>query len=127
MSDPAVTGKIKILVVDDSRYIVASVGKTLREQGFAVIEANGGVEALEKAHHDKPDCLLLDLLMPDLDGLQVLARLRETGLSIPVIILTADIQETTRKKCIESGAAGFINKPPRTDEMLEAIRKVTGE
>ena len=127
MSDPAGSGKKKILVVDDSRYIVASVSKTLREHGYTVIEATGGLEALEKARTEKPDCMLLDLLMPDIDGLRVLAGLKEEGLPVPAIILTADIQETTRKKCIEAGAAGFLNKPPRGDEMLAAIRKVTGE
>lgn len=127
MSNTAGPSGKKILIVDDSRFILASVGKTLREHGYNVIEAGNGLEAIEKTGTEKPDCVLLDLLMPGIDGLGVLEKFKTAGLDIPVIILTADIQETTRKKCLESGAAGFLNKPPQAEEMLAAIRKVTGE
>lgn len=119
--------KKKILIVDDSRFILAAEGKTLRENGYDVIEADNGLLAVEKARAENPDCILLDLLMPGIDGLEVLTRFRESGILAPAIILTADIQDTTRKKCIESGAAAFLNKPPRPEVMLEAIRKATGE
>ena len=124
---PSGKGKKKILIVDDSRFILASEGKALREYGYDVIEANNGIIAIEKAQAESPDCILLDLLMPDIDGLEVLTRLKAAGISIPTIVLTADIQETTRKKCLELGAADFLNKPPLAEIMITAIRKVTGE
>lgn len=127
MSNNAASGRKRILVVDDSKFIVAAVGRTLKENGYDVIEAYNGSEAIDKAGKEAPDCMLLDLLMPEIDGLQVLKMLKEAGISIPAIILTADIQETTKKKCLESGAAAFLNKPPQGPEMIAAIRKVTGE
>ncbi len=127
MSNPSGSAKRKILVVDDSQFITAAVGKTLRENGYDVIEANNGFLAIDKARTDSPDCILLDLLMPEIDGLEVLARLKKQGMTIPVIILTADIQDTTKKRCLEAGAADFLNKPPKAEEMLSAIKRLTGE
>ncbi|MDY6964445.1 MAG: response regulator [Halobacteriota archaeon] len=114
----------RILVVDDSMLIRQIVKKALKTEGHEVIEASDGVEALEKAVAEKPECIFLDILMPEMDGFGVLEKLKEKGLSIPVIVLSADIQETTKTKCFELGVADFLNKVPKEDEMLGALQKV---
>ena len=126
MSNPAGDKKAKILIVDDSKLIRTMVGKTLREKGYEVIEAINGREALLKVGTDKPDCILLDLLMPDMSGFDVLSTLKAGGLTVPSIILTADIQQTSKKKCQDLGAVDFINKPPHESDLLNSIERALG-
>jgi CheY-like chemotaxis protein len=71
-----------------------------------------------------PDCILTDLLMPEMDGVRLLVALRELGFNLPVIVLTADIQESKRKECEELGAAGFLSKPPQSKVLLALVEKV---
>ena len=111
-----------ILVVDDSWLTRKIVGKILTSGGYDVEEAVNGTEAVEAAEGGRPDCLLLDLLMPELDGFGVLEILREKELAIPVVVLSADIQQTSLARCLELGARTVINKPPKDQELLEAIR-----
>jgi CheY-like chemotaxis protein len=111
-----------ILVADDSWLTRQMVGKVLQSEGYDIIEAVNGKEAVDTVETCSPDCVLLDLLMPELDGFGVLQAFAEKGLLIPVIVLSADIQETSREKCLSLGAAAIINKPPKDLELLGAIR-----
>ena len=111
-----------ILVVDDSQLIRKGVVEFVRKEGHEPLEAVNGAEALEKIDEYVPDCILLDLIMPDLRGFEVLKTLRERKSGIPVIVLTADIQEDTRKECLELGAVNFLNKPPNEEDVRHAIR-----
>ena len=113
----------KVLIADDSFLARQLFIKVLKGKGYEVIEAINGQDAMEKILTQSPDCLLLDLLMPEMDGFAVLKALREKNLSIPVIVVSADIQETSRVKCHELGAVGFINKPIKDDGILSAIQK----
>ncbi|MDM8516264.1 response regulator [Desulfobacterales bacterium HSG16] len=114
----------RIMVADDSWLQRKKIGKFLQTNGFEVIEAVNGKDAVEKSGVDMPDCILLDLLMPEMDGIEVLRTFQQDGTSIPVIIFTADIQDTSRARCFELGATDFINKPIDQDKMLEAIQKI---
>ncbi len=116
----------RILIADDSWVQRKSIAKFFKEGGYEVLEAVNGVEAVEKAIAEAPDCILLDLLMPEMDGMEVLKVFQEKNLKIPVVILTADIQHTTRAKCFELGVVEFINKPVKKDEMLEVVRRISG-
>jgi CheY-like chemotaxis protein len=112
-----------VLITDDSQLTRRILRAILEAAGHEVMEASNGSLALESIVQDAPDCILLDLLMPGMDGFEVLGTLNEQGNDIPVIVLTADIQETARKKCIRMGAFDFLNKPPNDDELNAAVEK----
>lgn len=113
----------EILIVDDSMFQRRNIGSVLTDAGFAVTEAENGRDGLKKVFAHLPDIILTDLLMPEMDGIQFLAALRENKVNIPVFVLTSDIQENTRTKCLELGAAGFLSKPLKKTELLDAIGK----
>jgi CheY-like chemotaxis protein len=113
----------KILVVDDSLFARLNICDILRGAGHETVEAENGAQGLKKVVDEKPECVLSDLLMPEMDGIAFLEALREREINLPVIVLSADIQETKRQKCIELGTAGFISKPPRKDEILALVAR----
>lgn len=110
----------KIVVADDSNLIRMKLKKHLMDV-FEVIEAVNGRDALVKIKIEKPDIVLSDLLMPEMDGFELLKRIRLDELNVPVIILTADIQVETNQKCIELGAFKVLNKPPNRDELISTL------
>ena len=112
-----------ILVVEDSWLTRRVICKILRAEGYETNEASSGPEALELLETLTPDCMLLDLLMPDMEGREVLQALRERGIKVPVIVITADIQSTTREECMELGALAVIHKMPNSDELVGWIKK----
>lgn len=114
----------KILVIDDSKFMRIQLAGILGEAGYELVEAADGGSGIELADRVKPDCVILDLLLPDMSGLDVLKIFRMKRLSAPIIVHTADIQATTREACLELGAVVFLNKPPRREELLEAVETV---
>jgi two-component system chemotaxis response regulator CheY len=116
----------RILVIDDSRFSRNMVIRGLREAGHEVIEAPDGAAGLEAVREHRPDCVVLDMLMPVLDGPGFLERLRSDGSSLPVIVATADIQAATRSLCEGLGISGFINKPVRAEELRVCIERALG-
>jgi twitching motility two-component system response regulator PilH len=116
-----------ILTVDDSMFMRNRMRETLRKAGYQTLQASDGQKALEVLAEDLPDCIVLDLLMPNMTGVEVLEVLHARGLQIPVIILTADIQESVREKCLALGVAGFLNKPLKPTELLNTIQNVIKE
>ncbi len=100
-----------LLIADDSMFQRFQAAKAAREAGFDVIEAKDGEECLRLARENRPDALLLDLNMPGPGGLEVMETLREENAGLAVVVVTADIQETTRQRCLELGARSFLNKP----------------
>jgi len=111
----------KILVVDDSAFARLNICRILKSAGHEIFEAANGREGLDLAMALKPDCILSDLLMPEMDGIDFLAALKEQRIVLPVIVLTADIQETKKRQCLDFGAAGFLQKPPQKEELLAQI------
>jgi CheY-like chemotaxis protein len=114
----------RILVVDDSIFARLKICNILKSLGHETLEAVDGRDGLQKALTEQPDCICTDLLMPELDGIGFLEALREAGLDLPVVVLTADIQETKRLQCLELGAADFIHKPPHAGELSKVMEKV---
>ncbi|WP_377473766.1 MAG: response regulator [Microcoleus anatoxicus] len=112
-----------ILVVEDSWLTRRVICKILRAEGYETWEASSGPEALELLDTQTPNCMLLDLLMPDMEGREVLQAMREKGIKVPVIVITADIQSTTREECMELGALAVIHKMPNSDELVGWIKK----
>ncbi len=117
----------RILVVDDSWFQRKQIAKILKTHGHDMIEAIDGKDAIDKTLGEKPDCMLLDLLMPEMNGIQVLEFLKEEKSDIPVIVLSADIQDTTRERCFELGVADFINKPVGEENLRDALNSVLGK
>lgn len=116
-----------ILVVDDSGYARRRLRQTLEAQGHAVIEASTGMSALESYAVHVPQLVMLDLTMEDMNGLEVLERLREINPAIRVIVVSADIQRSTTKQVAEAGAFRFLEKPPEPDEVIEAVNAALAE
>lgn len=117
---------VKILVTDDSVFQRNIITEILSESGYEYSEAENGLAALDILKSEKPDLILLDLLMPEMDGFHFLEEFNKSGYKIPVIVLTSDIQNTTKKRCMELGAAGFLNKPVEKEELLLLIKGLTG-
>jgi twitching motility two-component system response regulator PilH len=116
-----------ILVTDDSLFQRKIIASVLIEEGFSLIEASNGRDALIKAEENNPDLILMDLLMPEMDGFKFMETAREKGISTPVIILTSDIQDTTKEMCLKLGAAGFVNKPVEKETLMPVINRLLSE
>lgn len=114
-----------ILIIDDSRFARLKLSDNIKAGGFDVLEAANGVEGLEITRDAHPDCVVCDLLMPEMDGFEYLENLNKEGFTMPVLILTSDIQEKTRKRITELGAVDVIHKPPKYDEVIERLRTLT--
>ncbi|HKE56223.1 MAG TPA: response regulator [Pyrinomonadaceae bacterium] len=117
----------KIMVVDDSAMSRRSLRRVLESQGYAVIEAEDGMSAIERYHLERPDLVMLDMLMKGMYGLEVLEKLRQIDASARVVIVTADIQNSTREMATEAGALAFVNKPFAGSLVLETVATILGE
>jgi len=115
--------KYRILVVDDERRMVGFIRLNLEQDGFEVIEAYNGSEALERLRDSLPDLILLDVMMPDIDGFDVLRTIREIS-QIPVIMLTAKSEENDKVKGLELGADDYVTKPFSPRELVSRVRAV---
>jgi two-component system KDP operon response regulator KdpE len=112
-----------VLVADDEPRITKLVALTLHDEGFRVVTANGGEEALKKAEEVRPDIVLLDIVMPDLDGIEVMRQLREWR-PVPVILLTAKGATADKAKGLDLGADDYVAKPFHPDELAARVRAV---
>lgn len=113
--------KFKILIVDDEPQVRRLLRLTLEANEFKVMEASDGKEGLLSTSMHHPDIVLLDLGLPDMDGLSVLKQLREWS-QIPVIVLTVQDAEDTKINILDSGADDYVTKPFNTGELLARIR-----
>lgn len=115
----------KILLADDETYSLRLLQMTLKKTGCEVIPCSDGLAAFEQAQSELPDLIVMDVMMPVLDGLGALAKLKSEAATkdIPVIMLTAKGQTLTRTEAEESGAALFLTKPFSPTELLEQVRK----
>lgn len=116
--------KPKILIVDDSSLARRTARSLFEELGFAVDEARDGAQALERYFIDRPDLVLLDMVMTGMYGLEVLAKLRELDPAVRVIVATADIQQSTQDEVRAAGAVGFINKPLNKQRLNTVVTTV---
>ena len=112
-----------VLVADDEPRITKLVSIALSEEGFRVVTATGGEDALAKAEEVRPDIVLLDIVMPDLDGIEVMRQLREQR-PVPVILLTAKGATADKAKGLDLGADDYIAKPFHPDELAARVRAV---
>jgi CheY-like chemotaxis protein len=111
----------RVLVVDDSSFQRRNLRFILEGAGHEVLEAQNGEAGLAQARDQRPDCVLVDLIMPEVGGLELLASMRRSSPATPVIVVTADIQESVREQCAQMGAAAVINKPVKGPQLLAAV------
>lgn len=111
-----------IMVVDDDEKITALIKRSLVFEGYAVMTASNGAEALKLILQEEPDLIILDVMMPVLDGWEVVRRIREGGLALPVLMLTAKDEVQDRVKGLELGADDYLVKPFALEELLARVR-----
>ena len=114
----------RILIVDDNEDNRDVLSRRLKRNGFEVTVATGGQEGIDKAAIDKPDLILMDLNMPELDGWEATTSIRESGNTVPVIALTAHAMEGDRARAIEAGCSDYHTKPVEMVTLLALIREL---
>jgi two-component system alkaline phosphatase synthesis response regulator PhoP/two-component system response regulator VicR len=116
----------KIMAVDDERHIVRLIQVNLERAGFQVVTAFDGAEALKKAESDKPDLIVLDVMMPRMDGFETLKRLQANPATreIPVIMLTAKAQDADVFRGWASGVSAYLTKPFNPLELITFVKRI---
>lgn len=115
---------VKVLVVDDEPNIVELLQVSLKFQGFDVLTARDGAEALRRAREYEPDALILDVMMPRMDGFELLTRLRSEGIDAPVLFLTAKDAVEHRIHGLTIGADDYVTKPFSLEEVITRLRVI---
>ncbi len=118
----------KVLVVDDEVYILHILEFSLSAEGFEVITANNGELAIEKAKQEKPDLIVLDIMMPVLDGYETCRRLKRDSETkgIPVVLLTAKGRDVDKRLGFEVGAVDYVIKPFSPNRLIDRIQEILG-
>jgi CheY-like chemotaxis protein len=112
-----------ILVIDDSAFSRALNTKALEDAGYEVVKAGNGVEGLAAVEESEPDCIILDMLMPVMDGVEFLQTFRATNKTLPIIVASADIQDLRRLECEALGISAFVNKPINAGRLVKAVEE----
>jgi two-component system KDP operon response regulator KdpE len=118
-----VTSRVRVLVCDDEPQILRALRITLRDEGFEVIPATTAAEALDAAAVRVPDAAILDLLLPDGDGIEITRRLREWS-ALPIIVLSAVGEEEQKIRALQAGADDYVTKPFSPRELVARLRAV---
>jgi two-component system OmpR family response regulator len=113
----------KILIVDDDRHIRELLAFALRREGFAIAEASDGAAALERIRREPPDLVILDILMPEMDGIEACRKLRQTS-PVPVIFLSSKDDEIDRVLGLELGGDDYVTKPFSPRELVARVKAV---
>jgi len=114
----------KILIVDDAAFMRMKCMKLLTDNGYEVVEAETGAQAVEKYQAHKPDGVLLDITMPDMDGLEALKELRKIDPGARVAMVTAMGQQSIVMEALKSGASDFVVKPFDAERVLAAVGRL---
>ena len=122
----SVTGKPRILVVDDDLFVRKPLESVLEQGGFEAMTAANGTECLDRLEHERPDLILLDVIMPGPDGFEVCRAIKGEAryAEIPVILMSARATQSDQQRGFDLGATGFVRKPYTPDELLRQVRKV---
>ena len=120
--------KVKVLIVDDEPFNIDVLEQALDGTDYQVMRASNGQEALGKIHSEQPDLILLDLMMPIVDGFQVLAKVKDDPMlrDIPIIIVSAEHDSKSIVKGIKQGAEDYLTKPIDTAQFLKKVKEFLG-
>jgi DNA-binding response OmpR family regulator len=111
-----------ILVIDDEPHIVLGLKDALEFEGFRVLTAAGGREGAQVAHRERPNAILLDLMLPDINGYQVCEEIRRSDPFVPILMLTAKSQEADKIRGLDAGADDYVTKPFSIGELVARLR-----
>ncbi len=111
----------KVLIIDDAKFMRRVIKKIVVELGHETIEAANGREGIEKINAEKPDIVLTDIIMPQMDGTEMIALLHEVHLDGNIIVISANIQDAIKEQCRGLGVSQFFKKPPDKAELKDAI------
>jgi DNA-binding response OmpR family regulator len=114
----------KILIIEDEPHIVLGLRDALEFEGFRVVSAGNGKDGVSLAKHEKPDAVLLDLMLPDVNGYKVCEDLRRWSPFVPIIMLTARSQEVDKIRGLDAGADDYVTKPFSVGELIARIRAI---
>jgi len=114
----------KVLIIDDNAENRDVLARRLKRHGFECVSASGGKEGMEMALAEAPDLILMDMNMPEMDGWTTTQTLREQGVDIPIIALTAHAMTGDRQRALEAGCNDYHSKPVVMDELLAAMEKL---
>lgn len=122
---------MKILIVDDSNFVRSLVGKTLEINFpiFVLLMASNGLEGYDLYRAEKPDLIVMDLLMPEMNGWELLKLIREEDPSVKIIVLSADVQKATREEIEKFGITAFIPKPfnkEKSEQLINIVKEEFG-
>lgn len=118
----------KIMLVDDAAFMRMMLKKSLTQSGYTnFVEAQDGAEAVVKYQEEKPDMVIMDITMPNMDGLQALKKIRETDPEAKIVMCTAMGQESMVVDAIKSGAKDFIVKPFNGDRIVQTVNSILGQ
>ncbi len=112
----------KVLIIEDSKVTNMYLSLCLKDD-YDIVSANNAREGTEMIAEHIPDCIVSDLLMDEMDGFQLLEYLRQENIKIPTIIMSSDIQEVDRNRCLVLGACAVLNKPVRGEELRKEVQK----
>lgn len=112
---------MNILVIDDSRFSRRRIAEAIISAGHTVTEACDGQEGLGLIESASFDCVVTDNLMPVMGGIEMLRHLRAAGNAVPIVMCSADIQQSTRSTCEELGISGFVGKPFKPEQLTELV------
>ncbi len=118
-----------VLIIEDEKLIIVSTQMVLEAAGFRVESATNGEDGIAKARSEAPDLILLDIMMPGIDGWETLTRLKrdQATATIPVVIFTAREHTRGHQKSTEMGAADYFRKPFEPDELIDLVEKHVGQ
>ena len=116
--------KGKVLIVDDSSLARRTCRQLLESEGYEVLEATDGLSALERYFLERPDLVLLDLVMRGMYGLEVLEKLRELNPEVKVVVVSADVQTSSHELVEQAGGKAFVNKPFDREQLLGTVQSV---
>ena len=111
----------RILIVDDNEDNRDVLSRRLQRKGFEVTCAAGGQQAIKQAGSDRPDLILMDMNMPELDGWEATSRIRQDGITVPIVAITAHAMTGDRERALESGCTDYHTKPVDLEKLLELM------
>jgi FixJ family two-component response regulator len=111
-----------VAVVDDEESVRRALGRLIRSAGFGVEMFGSGVDFMQSLQRNRPDCVVMDLRMPVVDGFELQAALRRSGVVLPVVVITGDDSPDSRERALRSGARAYLRKPVDDALLIEAIR-----
>ena len=117
----------RILIVDDNEDNRDVLSRRLQRKGFEVTCAAGGQQAIEQAGSDRPDLILMDMNMPELDGWEATSRIRQDGITVPIVAITAHAMAGDREKCLAAGCDDYDTKPVEFPRLLSKIETLLKE